>query len=111
VSAAIYTIGHSTRAADELVDLLRQSEVETLVDVRRYPASRRYPQFNRDALTATLPAADIEYVWSPELGGRRTPRKDSHNTAWRNAGFRGYADYMETGPFELAVAQLIDIAR
>ena len=111
MSTAIYTIGHSTRAADELVDLLSRSKVRTLVDVRRYPASRRHPQFNRDALAATLPAANIEYVWSPALGGRRTPRKDSHNTAWRNAGFRGYADYMETEPFELAVAQLMDIAR
>jgi uncharacterized protein (DUF488 family) len=107
----ILTIGHSTRPLEELVSLLHENDVEALTDVRRYPASRRHPQFNRDALELSLPESSIEYVWMQELGGRRTPRKDSHNTVWRNAGFRGYADYMETEPFQLAVAQLLERAR
>jgi uncharacterized protein (DUF488 family) len=107
----ILTIGHSTRPLEELVSLLQENGVDALTDVRRYPASRRHPQFNRDALERSLPDSSIEYVWMPELGGRRTPRKDSHNTAWRNAGFRGYADYMETEPFQLAIAHLVQRAQ
>jgi uncharacterized protein (DUF488 family) len=104
--STILTIGHSTRTLVELVTLLHENGVEVLIDVRRYPASRRHPQFNRDTLEQSLPESSIEYVWMPELGGRRTPRKDSHNTGWRNSGFRGYADYMETESFRLAIAQL-----
>jgi uncharacterized protein (DUF488 family) len=107
----ILTIGHSTRPVEELVSLLRENSVEALTDVRRYPASRRHPQFNREALERSLPNSSIEYLWMPELGGRRTPRKDSHNTAWRNAGFRGYADYMETEPFQRAITQLVQHAQ
>jgi len=110
VPLQILTIGHSTRPLDELVALLHENRVEQLADVRRYPASRRHPQFNREALEASLPAAGIGYTWMPELGGRRAPRKDSRNDAWRNAGFRGYADYMETEPFRLAVACLLESA-
>src|SRR6185295_14887722 len=97
--AELWTVGHSTRTQAELVDLLEQNGVRTLVDVRRYPASRRHPQFNREALERSLAASGIDYVWMPDLGGRRAPRKDSPNTAWRNSGFRGYADYMETDAF------------
>ena len=111
VTAPVFTIGHSTRELAELIRLLQESGVKTLIDVRRYPASRRHPQFNRDALSAALQREGIDYVWSQALGGRRQPRKDSPNTAWRNAGFRGYADYMETQPFELAVAGLMETAR
>ncbi len=107
----ILTIGHSTRPLEELLGLLRENGVEILADVRRYPASRRYPQFNREALEQSLPESGIGYAWLPELGGRRTPRRDSRNTAWRNAGFRGYADYMETEPFQLAIAQLLQQAQ
>jgi uncharacterized protein (DUF488 family) len=107
----LWTVGHSTRAQAELTGLLEQNGVRTLVDVRRYPASRRHPQFNREALERSLPAAGIDYVWTPELGGRRAPRKDSANTAWRNAGFRGYADYMETGAFQGAIDALLQRAR
>ena len=107
----ILTIGHSTRPLDELVALLHENRVEQLADVRRYPASRRHPQFNRQALEASLPAAGIGYTWMPELGGRRAPRKDSRNDAWRNAGFRGYADYMETDAFRAGVERLLQFAR
>jgi uncharacterized protein (DUF488 family) len=82
-----------------------------LVDVRRYPASRRHPQFTREALSAALHAAGIAYEWLPELGGRRAPRKDSPNTAWRNEGFRGYADYMESEAFQFGIARLTELAR
>jgi len=107
----VYSIGHSTRSFDELIALLKEHDIELLADVRRYPASRRHPQFNRNALEAHLPRAHIDYVWLEDLGGRRSPRKDSHNTAWHHAGFRGYADYMEIEPFALAVAQLIGCAQ
>jgi uncharacterized protein (DUF488 family) len=103
----LWTVGHSTRTEAELFQLLEQNGVRSVVDVRRYPASRRHPQFNREALERSLPAARIDYVWMPELGGRRAPRKDSSNTAWRNAGFRGYADYMETDVFRAAMESLL----
>jgi uncharacterized protein (DUF488 family) len=102
----LWTIGHSTRTEAELIELLAQNGARTLVDVRRYPASRRHPRFNREALERSLPMAGIDYVWMPELGGRRAPRKDSSNTAWRDAGFRGYADYMETDVFRGAIESL-----
>ena len=107
----VYSIGHSTRSLDDLIALLTQHDIELLTDVRRFPASRRHPQFNRETLQAALPAAHIAYVWSEDLGGRRASRKDSHNTAWRNSGFRGYADYMETEAFRSAIDRLIDHAR
>jgi uncharacterized protein (DUF488 family) len=108
---AVYSIGHSTRSLEELIALLAQHEIALLADVRRYPASRRHPQFNRAALEAALPAAGIAYVWIEALGGRRSPHKDSHNRAWHNAGFRGYADYMETQAFGHAVGQLTAYAQ
>lgn len=103
----IYTIGHSTRSVEALIALLRESGVRLLVDVRRYPGSRRHPQFGRDTLAASLEAAGIEYIHEPDLGGRRPPRPDSPNTAWRNSGFRGYADYMATPAFRAALDRLI----
>ena len=109
--AELWTVGHSTRTQAELLDLLEQNGVRTLVDVRRYPASRRHPQFNREALERSLPQSGMDYVWMPDLGGRRAPRKDSPNTAWRNAGFRGYADYMETDAFRDAIDALLQRAR
>lgn len=108
---AVYTIGHSTREADELVELLRRNGVERLVDVRRYPGSRRNPQFNREALAGTLEAAGIGYRHAPDLGGRRDPRPDSPNDGWRNAGFRAYADYMGTGTFVAELDRLTAEAR
>src|SRR5689334_5278709 len=103
---SVLTIGHSTRPLDVFIDLLRGHGVALLADVRRFPASRTQPQFNRDTLPAALARAHIDYVWHEALGGRRRPRADSRNTRWRNASFRGYADYMETPPFADAFARL-----
>jgi uncharacterized protein (DUF488 family) len=107
----LWTVGHSTRAREELIGLLERNGIRALGDVRRYPASKRYPHFNREVLERSLPAAGIDYAWMPELGGRRAPRKDSTNTAWRNAGFRGYADYMQTDAFQDAIEALLRYAR
>lgn len=106
----LWTIGHSTRALEEFLAILQMHGIGTLVDVRRFPASRRHPQYRREALAASLERAGIEYYWMPELGGRRTPRPDSHNTAWRNLSFRGYADYMETDVFGRAIERLTELA-
>ena len=86
-------------------------EISTLVDVRTFPGSRRYPQFNKSALSESLASAEIVYKHEPRLGGRRTPRKDSHNTAWQNAQFRGYADHMETDEFANGIKELLELAR
>jgi uncharacterized protein (DUF488 family) len=103
----IYTVGHSTRSLELFLALLAEYQVRLLVDVRRYPASRRYPHFAQAPLSAALAATGIAYRHDPDLGGRRPAREDSPNTAWRSAGFRGYADYMETPAFEQALARLI----
>ena len=107
----IYTIGHSTRELGEFLGLLAAHRVTQVVDVRRYPASRRYPQFARDALATALEDTGIRYHHEADLGGRRAARRDSDNTAWRSAGFRGYADYMATPEFEAALARLRELAR
>jgi len=107
----IYTIGHSTRALSELLGLLAAHRVTQVVDVRRYPASRRHPQFARDALATALQEVGVGYHHAPELGGRRAARPDSLNTGWRSAGFRGYADYMETPEFADALVRLRELAR
>ena len=107
----IYTIGHSTRELGEFLGLLTAHRVTQVMDVRRYPGSRRHPQFVRDALATALQAIGVAYHHEPELGGRRAARRDSANTAWRSAGFRGYADYMETPAFEHALARLREVAR
>ena len=107
----IYTIGHSTRELGEFLGLLAAHRVAQVVDVRRYPASRRHPQFARDALAAALHESGVGYHHEPALGGRRAARRYSANTAWRSAGFRGYADYMETPAFEDALARLRELAR
>ena len=106
----VHTVGHSTRTIEDFVALLHAHGIQVLADVRRYPGSRRHPQFAQEALRNALQAAGIEYAWFPDLGGRRAPRKDSRNTAWRNDGFRGYADYMETPAFEAALTGFIDSA-
>jgi uncharacterized protein (DUF488 family) len=106
----IWTIGHSTRADHEFGEILLAHKIETLVDVRTYPGSRRYPQFNKPVLSAFLANLGIKYVHEPRLGGRRSASKDSHNTAWRNAQFRGYADHMETEEFRAGVQELLELA-
>ena len=103
----VYSVGHSIRSVGELIALLKDSRIELVADVRRYPASRRNPQFSSAPLAGELRAADVDYVSMTALGGRRTPHKNSNNTAWRNASFRGYADYMETDQFAAAIAQLL----
>ena len=105
----VYTIGHSTRTAEELIDLLRRNGVETVVDVRRFPGSRRHPQFGSAALSASLAGAGIGYVHAEALGGRRGGEANpaSPNTAWRHAAFRAYADYMATPAFQAALERLI----
>jgi uncharacterized protein (DUF488 family) len=109
--ATLYTIGHSTRTGDELIETLKAHDIQTLVDIRAFPASKRLPQFNRESLEASLPAAGIKYVWMKSLGGyRKKIMQDSPNIAMRNASFRNYADYMLTPEFEDAMAQLLRLA-
>ena len=106
-----YTVGHSTRTSDELVGLLDDAGVKLVADVRAYPSSRRYPQFNLDALSAWLPEAGIGYVHVPGLGGRREPLAGSPNGGWRERAFQGYADYMATPESQAALAELEAAAR
>ena len=110
-SLAIWTIGHSTRTIEEFIDILQANQIEILVDVRHFPGSRKFPHFGKVALHDALVAAGIRYEHLVELGGRRPVHRDSHNVAWRNASFRGYADYMETQPFRDGVDRLLEIAR
>ena len=103
----VLTIGHSTRPLDRLIAALRENGVERLIDIRTIPRSRHNPQFNREELAASLPAAGIAYEHRPGLGGLRHPHKDSPNGGWRNAGFRGFADYMQTPAFAAEIEALI----
>ena len=107
----IWTIGHSTRKIDIFISLLEENGIKLLADVRSWPGSKRYPQFNKEALAESLNAHGIRYEHFPGLGGRRKPNPDSRNTAWRNVSFRGYADYMETKEFHKGVERLLDLAR
>ncbi len=109
--SAILTIGHSNRPLDEFLALLGAHGVQCVVDVRTIPRSRHNPQFNSDALMNSLREADIGYVHKKQLGGLRHPKKDSVNTGWRNASFRGFADYMQTPEFGAALADLIEFTR
>jgi uncharacterized protein (DUF488 family) len=107
----IFTIGHSTRPIDVFVRLLRAHGVQRVVDVRTIPRSRHNPQFNRDQLSPALHRAKIHYRHMPGLGGLRHSLPDSANAGWRNASFRGYADYMQTPEFEDSLARCIDLAK
>jgi uncharacterized protein (DUF488 family) len=107
----IFTIGHSTHPIDKFIDLLESNGVKQLIDIRTIPKSRRNPQFNSDALAASLHKAKIAYVHMKDLGGLRHPRKDSISTGWRNDSFRGYADYMQTQEFAAALARAIALAK
>jgi uncharacterized protein (DUF488 family) len=107
----LYTIGHSTRSITELIEALQAHSIQTLVDIRAFPMSRRMPHFNRKALEQSLPAAGIRYVWMKSLGGHRKKiRDDSPNIALRNDSFRNYADYMLTPEFQSATEQLLQLA-
>jgi uncharacterized protein YeaO (DUF488 family) len=107
----IFTVGHSTRTSQELLNLLRAHEVSELVDVRTIPRSRHNPQFNRVALSRSLRHAGIGYRHMVRLGGLRHAKRDSINTGWRNKSFRGYADYMQTREFQAGLRKLIELAR
>ena len=109
--AVLYTIGHSTRSIEELIGALRAHQIETLVDVRAFPMSRRLPQFNRDSLEQSLPTSGIRYLSVQALGGyRKKILEDSPHIALRNQSFRNYADYMLTPEFEHGLAELVALA-
>jgi uncharacterized protein (DUF488 family) len=108
---ALWTIGHSTFPIDAFLEHLAAHSVSALADVRRFPSSRRYPQFNREALDAVLERAGVHYAAFQDLGGRRTARPDSPHTGWRNASFRGYADYLDTAEARAALDRLLALAR
>jgi uncharacterized protein (DUF488 family) len=107
----IYAIGHSTRTIDDFIEILAAHSISLLVDIRTIPKSRHNPQFNEDALQRSLEKRSITYVHFQELGGLRKPTKDSVNTGWRNASFRGFADYMQTRKFASAIRKLMQLGR
>jgi uncharacterized protein (DUF488 family) len=110
--ATLYTFGHSTRSLDESISALQAHSIETLVDIRSFPMSRRLPHFNRQALDESLGGAGIKYLWMKELGGRRKKiRDDSPHAALRNPSFRNYADYMLTSDFQRGISDLLALAQ
>jgi uncharacterized protein (DUF488 family) len=110
MTPTIWTIGHSTRPLDEFLELLERHRLEAVADVRRFPGSRRQPQYARTALRSSLADHGVAYRWLPMLGGRRRPRPDSPNTAWRNASFRGYADHIGSEQFSRGLDELLELA-
>lgn len=109
--ATVWTVGHSTRPTSDFIALLHAHSIEQLIDVRTVPRSLHNPQFSQDQLRHSLEHAAIHYLHMPSLGGLRHARRDSINTAWRNASFRGYADYMQTSEFDGAIKELIRLAQ
>lgn len=107
----IWTIGHSTRTSEEFLNLLQENDIQKLVDVRRFPGSRKYPQYNQDELETLLNNSQITYCLMEDLGGRRKPNPESKNTIWRHPSFRAYADYMETEQFQRALVELEIMAK
>ncbi|MDT0294222.1 DUF488 domain-containing protein [Mesonia ostreae] len=106
----IYTIGHSTHSLKEFLAMLTSVGVEVVADVRSLPGSRKFPQYNQDALADSLRKHTIEYTYFEDLGGRRKTTPDSKNKVWRNESFRGYADYMETDSFKAELKKLEEVA-
>lgn len=106
----IYTIGHSTHTLEDFLSMLYSFKIQTLVDIRRFPSSRKFPQFDKENLKIALEEAGINYIHLIDLGGRRKVKKGSKNSRWNNTSFRGYADYMETREFENAIVELEQIA-
>ena len=106
----IYSIGHSTHSLDEFLNMLCSFDIKILVDIRRFPGSRRFPQFDLENIKISLAKTGIQYIHLVDLGGRRKMKKDSKNNRWNNDSFRGYADYMETIEFENAIVKLEQIA-
>ena len=109
-ASSLLTVGHSTRGIDDFTALLRGHGVATLIDIRRFPGSRRQPWFGREALAASLPAAGVAYVWIEALGGRRRVQPGSPNGGWRNQAFQGYADHMATDEFISGIERLLPLA-
>lgn len=107
----IWTVGHSNHSIEKLVAILKAHEIERVIDVRRFPASRKWPHFGAASLAASLRAAGIDYAGMPELGGRRKPRSDSPHVAWRTDAFRGYADFMDTAEFASSLERATALAR
>lgn len=108
--AQLWTIGHSTHPIEQFIGALNSFEIKVIADVRSFPGSRRYPQFNKENLEASLANAGIGYSHFPELGGCRRARPDSLNVAWRNEAFRGYSDYMESHEFHEGMTRLQNVA-
>lgn len=106
----IYTIGHSTHSLHDFMAMLRSFDIRNLVDIRRFPSSKKYPHFHQENLETALKGCGIHYTHLEDLGGRRKVQKDSKNNRWKNDSFRGYADYMETEDFEKAMSKLEAIA-
>ncbi len=106
----VWTIGHSTRTLEEFVDMLNSFNIKSVLDIRSYPGSRKFPQFNKESLQKTLPENGFEYTHLKKLGGRRKVNPDSKNTTWRHLAFRGYADYMETSDFNEGIKELEELA-
>ncbi len=110
VTLTIYTVGHSTHTLDEFIAMLKSFQIETVVDIRSFPGSRKFPQFNKEALEISLPEHQLHYLHLKNLGGRRKANLDSKNTVWHHPAFRGYADYMETDSFKEGINELEKIA-
>ncbi|HEU5251165.1 MAG TPA: DUF488 domain-containing protein [Thermoanaerobaculia bacterium] len=106
----MWTVGHSNHSLERFLEILKAHRIESIVDVRRFPVSRKWPHFDAASLASSLPAAGIGYVGMPELGGRRKPRADSPHTAWRADQFRGYADYMDTPEFTSSLERAMALA-
>ncbi|MDQ3474718.1 MAG: DUF488 domain-containing protein [Acidobacteriota bacterium] len=109
-AGTIWTVGHSTRSAEEFNQILSVHEIAVLVDVRSFPGSRRYPQFNKEQLKQSLPLAGLRYHHSPALGGRRRQDPKSKNLAWKNASFRAYADHLNSDEFRQGIKELLEVA-
>lgn len=108
----IYTIGHSTRGIEEFISLLKENKIELLIDVRRFPGSKRHPQFNKGNLERSLQKADINYRYMEVLGGRRgKPEENSKNDGWKSNGFQAYADYINTSEVQEIINELAELSK
>lgn len=107
----LWTIGHSTRTMEAFIHLIKSEKIKQLIDVRRFPGSRKFPHFNKENVKVIIPENGIDYIHIESLGGRRKAMPDSKNTVWRHPSFKGYADYMETADFEEALKTLKELAK
>lgn len=110
-TSALFTVGHSNHPIERFVAILQAHGIERVIDVRRFPVSRKWPHFDAESLSKSLPAAGIDYAGMPELGGRRKPRPDSAHVAWRVDAFRGYADFMDSEEFARSLEKAMRLAR